>query len=153
MFDSQHIVKEYSQLLSPLPIIIANTIFLCFFCSAVYLLYIVQRAKLCLDFALTLHFFHLVIVSIHSKGFPSSFVWWLCFLISASITSLCGEYLCMQREMEPIHLRGVNKKRSSRAIPSSPSTSMNGPTASGSDDRAIEMALLRDQVIDESRGS
>ncbi|PAV70691.1 hypothetical protein WR25_06756 [Diploscapter pachys] len=37
---------------------------------------IVQRAKHCLDFACTLHFFHLLICCLYNQAFPTSLSWW-----------------------------------------------------------------------------
>ncbi|KAI9354888.1 integral membrane protein S linking to the trans Golgi network-domain-containing protein [Zopfochytrium polystomum] len=70
--------------------------------SAYFLLLIVQRAKLCLDFAATVHFFHLILTSLYSGGVPSSFFWWLVFVGCIVVMALAGEYLCMQRELLPI---------------------------------------------------
>ncbi|KNC97838.1 uncharacterized protein SPPG_06835 [Spizellomyces punctatus DAOM BR117] len=77
-----------------------------------YLLIIVQRAKLCLDFSCTLHILHIVITTLYSRSLPKSFFWWFCFLCTLVVLSLGGEYLCMQREMEPITLAGTKKRQS-----------------------------------------
>ncbi|KAI9203780.1 integral membrane protein S linking to the trans Golgi network-domain-containing protein [Polychytrium aggregatum] len=68
------------------------------------LLVVVQRAKLCLDFASTLHFFHLIICTLYSRQLPNSFLWWINFVLSLVGMSLGGEYLCMQMELRPITL-------------------------------------------------
>jgi hypothetical protein len=67
------------------------------------LMFFVGRAKLCIDFALTLYAIHLVCCSFYA-GFPSAFLWWTTHGVSAIVMILAGEYLCMRRELEPIKL-------------------------------------------------
>jgi hypothetical protein len=74
-------------------------------CGALGLRLIVTRAKLCLDFTVTCHFFHLILSWLY-QGFPTTATWWLCMLCSILIMSLGGEYLCMRKEMEPITISG-----------------------------------------------
>lgn len=76
--------------------------------------YIVGRAKLCLDFSLTFHFWHLVLVYIHSS-MPTSFLWWFTFIVSIVIMTTLGEYFCMKRDMEPIMLN--NTRSDANPIP------------------------------------
>lgn len=63
---------------------------------------IVQRAKLILDFAVTLHVFHLLLTSYYSRHIPSTFLWWILNIISCVVMTFAAEWACMQREMEPI---------------------------------------------------
>ncbi|KAI8913803.1 hypothetical protein PhCBS80983_g04970 [Powellomyces hirtus] len=76
-------------------------------------LFIVQRAKLCLDFSCTLHLLHLLITSFYSGGIPKTLFWWFSFLCTLCIMAIGGEYLCMQKEMEPISLAGSIKRHDS----------------------------------------
>lgn len=68
------------------------------------LLHLVARAKLVLDFVLTLHFLHFCITSYHSGQIPTTVLWWALQIATSCIMVFGGEYLCMQREMEPINL-------------------------------------------------
>ncbi|KAH8551828.1 integral membrane protein S linking to the trans Golgi network-domain-containing protein [Umbelopsis sp. PMI_123] len=70
---------------------------------------IVQRAKLILDFAVTLHAFHLIITSYYSRSIPSTFLWWLLNIFSCAVMTLMAEWTCMQREMEPIMVNARNE--------------------------------------------
>ena len=66
---------------------------------------IVRRAKLCLDFACTFYFYHLLFTW-HYGGFPAGLLWWLMMGASLCGMAMFGEYLCMRKEMEPILLTG-----------------------------------------------
>ena len=64
---------------------------------------IVERAKKCLDFVVTLHALHLVLVALVS-GFPTHATWWLMVILYAVLMTLVGEFLCMRRETRSIQL-------------------------------------------------
>ncbi|KAK9765988.1 hypothetical protein K7432_005249 [Basidiobolus ranarum] len=70
------------------------------------LLHIVERAKLCLDFTITFHFFHFLFTSMYSQQIPSHFMWWALNIISCCLMSIGGEWMCMRKEMTPIQLGG-----------------------------------------------
>ncbi|XP_073301922.1 uncharacterized protein [Primulina huaijiensis] len=76
-----------------------------FFLSSVagagFLLYLVERAKKCLDFSATLYIVHLFICAIYG-GWPSSITWWVVNITSLTVMALLGEYLCMRRELREI---------------------------------------------------
>ncbi|CAG8602084.1 186_t:CDS:2, partial [Diversispora eburnea] len=79
----------------------------------IYLLVrLIQRARLVLDFSLTLHFFHLLITSYYSGHVPTTFIWWALNVTTCCIMIFGGELYCMKKEMEPILLNedgvGVN---------------------------------------------
>ncbi|CAI5438089.1 unnamed protein product [Caenorhabditis angaria] len=67
---------------------------------------IVQRAKQCLDFACTAHVFHLILVILYNQSFPTQFTWWILQIISVTICTVLGEYLCMRFETQEIKLEG-----------------------------------------------
>ena len=69
--------------------------------SSISLWCIVQRAKLCLDFAFTEHFIHFVLCWV-TFGFPSSWVWWLMNVVGVLFVSIVSEYLCMRFETKAI---------------------------------------------------
>ncbi|KAG4300789.1 hypothetical protein PCK1_002866 [Pneumocystis canis] len=64
--------------------------------------FIIQRSKQVLDFTLTMHFIHFIIVFFYSGHFPSSTSWWIVQIISCISICLGGEWMCMQRELKPI---------------------------------------------------
>ena len=65
---------------------------------------LIQRARLVLDFTLTLHFFHFIITSYYSGHIPTTFVWWVLNITTCCIMIFGGELYCMRKEMEPIIL-------------------------------------------------
>lgn len=82
--------------------------------TALLLQRIVHRAKLCLDFTLTLYGWHLVFSWVYG-GFPTAAGWWLQLMVCILTTSLLGEYVCMRKEMEPILLKNNNNNNTSRS--------------------------------------
>lgn len=70
-------------------------------CRAGYMLYLIERAKKCLDFSATLFIIHLFICIIYG-GWPSSITWWVVNGTGLAVTSLLGEYLCIRRELREI---------------------------------------------------
>ncbi|GAB4850175.1 hypothetical protein Ancab_029470 [Ancistrocladus abbreviatus] len=65
------------------------------------MLYLIERAKKCLDFAATLYIIHLFICTIYG-GWPNSIVWWVVNIIGLGVMALLGEYLCIRRELREI---------------------------------------------------
>nr|XP_043617345.1 protein SYS1 homolog [Erigeron canadensis] len=65
------------------------------------LLYLIERAKKCLDFAATLYIIHLFICILYG-GWPSSITWWVVNGTGLAVMALLGEYLCIQRELREI---------------------------------------------------
>lgn len=59
------------------------------FASAFFLLYVVERAKRCLDFTITIHFFHFLGCLVYA-GFPKAWTWWIINIICVIITSVFG---------------------------------------------------------------
>ncbi|KAF9962921.1 hypothetical protein BGZ70_007793 [Mortierella alpina] len=70
------------------------------------LLKIVSRARLVLDFSLTLLLYHVFMTTLYSDHVPTSFLWWALNGTTCGIMIFGGEYVCMQQEMEPILLGG-----------------------------------------------
>ncbi|KAK3400573.1 integral membrane protein S linking to the trans Golgi network-domain-containing protein [Sordaria brevicollis] len=70
---------------------------------------IVQRSKLILDFALTTHFIHLVVVTLYTTpewSLPRHTAWWLTMGISSLASFLLGSWGCRYRELQPIAFGG-----------------------------------------------
>ncbi|KAI9472374.1 MAG: integral membrane protein S linking to the trans Golgi network-domain-containing protein [Benjaminiella poitrasii] len=77
--------------------------------SIVILTFIVQRAKLILDYVLTFHFWHLVGCWCLTK-FPTQGTWWLLQLVTVAVMTFGGEWACMHREMKPIMISTTNRQ-------------------------------------------
>ena len=58
---------------------------------AIALTVLVERAKKCLDFTLTLYMFDLIICTIYSGEFPTTWSWWLFKLFSLASSVLLGK--------------------------------------------------------------
>lgn len=67
------------------------------------LLILISRSKLVPDFALTLHFLHLVATSLYSRSVPRNFLWWMLQAASASLMISLGIWSCRWRELKPIN--------------------------------------------------
>ncbi|CAJ0963958.1 unnamed protein product, partial [Mesorhabditis belari] len=77
---------------------------------AVAISFLVQRTRQCLDFACTVHLFHLILVCIVNASFPTSLLWWLLQIISVTICTVLGEYLCTRIESREIKLSNSPSK-------------------------------------------
>lgn len=66
----------------------------------------IGRSKLVLDFALTLHFIHLVIVTFYTGFLPRHVAWWATLILSSVVTVIGGTYGCRWRELRPISFGG-----------------------------------------------
>lgn len=69
--------------------------------GAAYMLYLIERAKKCLDFSATLFIVHLVLCILYG-GWPASISWWIVNGTGLAIMALLGEYLCIRRELRDI---------------------------------------------------
>jgi len=69
---------------------------------AIGLVKIVERAKKCLDFVITVHFIHLI-VCIFYTGFPR-WLWWIINIFTIALTAVLGEYLCLRNDLREIPL-------------------------------------------------
>lgn len=63
--------------------------------GAGYMLYLIERAKKCLDYSATLFINHLLICIIYG-GWPSSITWWVVNGTGLAVMDLLGEYLCIK---------------------------------------------------------
>lgn len=76
------------------------------------LLYLIERAKKCLDFSATLYIIHLFICIVYG-GWPSSLTWWIVNVTGLAVMALLGEYLCIKRELREIP---ITRYRSSKLL-------------------------------------
>ncbi|XP_078688462.1 protein SYS1 homolog [Branchiostoma floridae x Branchiostoma belcheri] len=70
--------------------------------GALGLLFIVGRAKQCVDFTATAHLFNFIGCWIYNQHFPTSLVWWLLNIVCIALMAVIGEFLCMRKEMQAI---------------------------------------------------
>ncbi|CCG80904.1 Putative uncharacterized protein [Taphrina deformans PYCC 5710] len=68
----------------------------------------IQRARLVLDFSLTVQVVHLLLTCSYSGEIPTTWSWWLIWLMSSSIMIFGSEYACMQIELRPISFGATN---------------------------------------------
>lgn len=69
--------------------------------GGLYLMFVVERAKKCLDFSATCYFIHFLVCSFYS-GLPHNVEWWAANAVGAGLMALLGEWLCLKREMQEI---------------------------------------------------
>lgn len=63
---------------------------------------IVIRSKLVLDFGLTTHFIHLVVVSLYTGQMPRNVFWWVTMTVSSAAGVALGVWGCQYRELRPV---------------------------------------------------
>lgn len=67
---------------------------------------VVIRSKLVLDFGLTAHFVHLVVVSLYEGQVPRALFWWLTMAVSSASGVALGIWGCQYRELRPVFFGG-----------------------------------------------
>ncbi|QKX56162.1 uncharacterized protein TRUGW13939_03262 [Talaromyces rugulosus] len=72
------------------------------FICVIFLLLIVSRSKLVPDFALTIHFIHILIVFFYTHSIPRNLLWWTLQAASAALMTFVGIWVCQRRELQPI---------------------------------------------------
>mmetsp|Transcript_53190 Transcript_53190/g.119923 ORF Transcript_53190/g.119923 Transcript_53190/m.119923 type:complete len:166 (+) Transcript_53190:102-599(+) len=82
---------------------------------AVALRFVVERAKKCLDFVATYHFFHFIATCVAS-GFPGTSHWWMINAGALLVAVFLGEYVCMMAETKAIKLGSKVKPSKAQAI-------------------------------------
>ncbi|PYI25524.1 hypothetical protein BP00DRAFT_490845 [Aspergillus indologenus CBS 114.80] len=76
--------------------------------GVIYLLLLVSRSKLIPDFALTIHFLHLIITVFYTRSVPSNWLWWGLQCASAALMTFLGIWACRWRELQPISFGGMS---------------------------------------------
>lgn len=74
--------------------------------SVVLLLLLIARSKLVPDFALTIHFLHLIVTSLYAHSLPTYWFWWALQACSATLMTFLGMWACQWRELRPINFGG-----------------------------------------------
>ena len=101
------------------------------------ILLLVSRSKLVPDFALTIHFLHLLITSFYTRSIPTNLLWWGLEATSAAIMISLGVWACRYREMQPISFGTVSKK-----------TTQNGANGSAETDDHVRGGQGRGRNVD-----
>jgi hypothetical protein len=70
------------------------------------MLFVVERARLCLDFSVTAYGFHVLISWWSAGSFPFSLIYWLVVAICTVILTRLSQEICMYQELKPINLSG-----------------------------------------------
>lgn len=78
------------------------------------LLLLVARSKLIPDFALTIHFIHLVVTSVYTRSLPTNLLWWSLQACSAALMTSMGIWACQWRELRPM---AFGKPKETPALP------------------------------------
>jgi hypothetical protein len=103
-----------------------------FSCSVISLLFFISRSKLVPDFALTLHFIHLVITSVYSHAIPQNWLWWALQIASAGMMTSLGVWSCQYRELRPITFGGSSTAQNNTAVEGA---SEAGPSKGGDEEQ------------------
>ncbi|KAL4979340.1 integral membrane protein S linking to the trans Golgi network-domain-containing protein [Aspergillus desertorum] len=77
------------------------------FLCVIFLLLLVSRSKLIPDFALTIHFIHLITTTFYTHSLPSNLLWWGLQCASAAFMVSLGMWACRWRELQPISIGGI----------------------------------------------
>ena len=64
------------------------------------LLFVVERAKKCLDHAVTVFCVHLLLTLTRGSGFPAKPEWWIMEVVGVASMAVLGEWLCIQKELK-----------------------------------------------------
>ncbi|KAM5345699.1 hypothetical protein ACJ41O_011560 [Fusarium nematophilum] len=67
---------------------------------------VVARSKLVPDFALTVHFIHLVVATLYTGRLPRHAMWWATMLASSALSTGLGIWGCRYRELQPVFFGG-----------------------------------------------
>lgn len=92
-------------------------------CSGLGIWRLVRRTKQCLDFACTIHFWHLIFCILYTHTIPRSSLWWIVNVVSIVVSTVMGEVLCMRSELKVIPLSSTCAS-GSPSSPTSTSTAM-----------------------------
>ncbi|KAJ5235264.1 uncharacterized protein N7469_004432 [Penicillium citrinum] len=119
--------------------------------SVIFLLLFVSRSKLVPDFALTIHFLHLVATTFYTHSLPSNLLWWGLQFASAAMMIFVGMWACQHRELRPITFTGL--EGSSQAQSSQQNTGDGQQESSFGRGRGRERSLQNDFEMDRLKAS
>ncbi|KAI0381375.1 integral membrane protein S linking to the trans Golgi network-domain-containing protein [Hypomontagnella monticulosa] len=108
--------------------------------TVVAIVALIGRSKLVLDFALSLHFIHLVIVAFYTGFLPRNVAWWATMVVSSAVTVTGGTYGCQWRELRPISFGGNARSNNNNGEGSAEAAAENGAAGEQGDE---EMGFSR----------
>ncbi|KAH6623633.1 integral membrane protein S linking to the trans Golgi network-domain-containing protein [Chaetomium tenue] len=73
---------------------------------AVAIVILVGRSKLVLDFALSAHAIHLVVVTLYTGQLPRHTAWWLSMAAASAVSVALATWGCRYRQLQPITFGG-----------------------------------------------
>ncbi|ETS02492.1 hypothetical protein M419DRAFT_77920 [Trichoderma reesei RUT C-30] len=76
------------------------------FCMSVAIVILIARSKLVPDFALTIHFLHLLLTTLYTRSLPRNSMWWLTMAASSAAAVGLGMWGCRYRELQPVFFLG-----------------------------------------------
>ncbi|EHK44618.1 uncharacterized protein TrAtP1_008286 [Trichoderma atroviride] len=76
------------------------------FCMSLAMVVLVARSKLVPDFALTIHFLHLLFTCLYTRSLPRHSMWWFTMLASSATAVGLGMWGCRYRELQPVFFLG-----------------------------------------------
>ncbi|KAL6877438.1 integral membrane protein S linking to the trans Golgi network domain-containing protein [Trichoderma longibrachiatum] len=76
------------------------------FCMSVAIVILIARSKLVPDFALTIHFLHLLLTTLYTRSLPRNSMWWLAMAASSAAAIGLGMWGCRYRELQPVFFLG-----------------------------------------------
>jgi hypothetical protein len=91
--------------------------------------FVVERSRLCLDFAVTLRFVHVVACIVYTETFPAWWYFWLVQCVCALVTACVAQFRCRQREMMDIPRRQVRKAATTTSTTATTSTGSTNTSA------------------------
>ncbi|KAL7932589.1 integral membrane protein S linking to the trans Golgi network domain-containing protein [Trichoderma chlorosporum] len=110
------------------------------FCMSLAMVVLVARSKLVPDFALTIHFLHLLFTCLYTRSLPHNSMWWLTMLASSATAVGLGMWGCRYRELQPVFFLGGRilgsgtsgpSNRGTGALPPDVEDGMGGSSAAG----------------------
>ncbi len=78
--------------------------------------FIVERSRLCLDFAVTLRCVHVAACIVYTETFPTWWYFWLVQCVCALVTACAAHHRCRQRELIDIPRRQVVRRTAAAAV-------------------------------------
>lgn len=94
IFDSQRLTFKTKQGSYVAALFIVNALLV-----SLALWRFVGRSRLCLDFSVTVYSYHALLCWWWLGRLPTSAAWWLVQLLSAGISCVCAELLCVRSEL------------------------------------------------------
>ncbi|KAK1139062.1 hypothetical protein N8T08_001308 [Aspergillus melleus] len=118
--------------------------------GAIFLLVLVARSKLIPDFALTLHFLHLIATTLYTHSLPGNWLWWGLQCASAALMTFVGMWACQWRELRPISFGGISGQATGNGTSGSQATegsSSRGHNQGGDEYEMAEMKGAGEQNV------